>query len=195
LRQEDVFGQQGQQSNRTVYVDAIYPRVSPASYRENLVEMIKLTREHDTQIVFLSLADSPRRAESLYRGIDLLEKGETAAAVEELGTVAYGSSIFSTLAKKYLVNILEDRNLHDEARKVGAIEDPIISLHGGKPLFLDSEYSDVMREVASDHDVLYVDGAAALQRHPEYYMDFSHFNENGHSLIAHRMAEVIRHMD
>lgn len=173
------------------YVNTVHPRVSPDDYRENLEEIVDIAKQNGARILFLSLADSPKRAQELYRGIALIDEGKHTEAVEALWPVAYGSSVFSTLAKRFLFELLEKKGMHNDARKVGLIEEPIVSLHGGKPLFLDVEYARIMQIVASERSVPFVDGASALRNHPDYFMDFSHFNENGHRLIAQLLAETI----
>jgi lysophospholipase L1-like esterase len=173
------------------YVHKVFPRVSPDDYRQNLNKIIDLAKEHNARVLLLSLADSPKRAQGLYKGLALLEEGNHAAAVEELWPVAYGSTVFSALAKRFLFEVLEKRGLTEDAQKISLIEEPIVSLHGGKPLFLDVEYAGIMKKVASERGIPFVDGTSALRNHPEYFMDFSHFNENGHMLVAQLLAETV----
>jgi lysophospholipase L1-like esterase len=166
------------------HVQELHPRVSPDAYRENLEEIVDIARGSGARIILLSLADSPKRARELYRGITLIEEGRPDDAAEALLPVAEGTSVFSTLAKRFLRELFEQRGRHADAQKLSRIDELIVSLHGGKPLFLDVEYARIMEQVALARSVTFVDGTTSLKEHPEYFMDFSHFNENGHRLIA-----------
>lgn len=170
------------------YVNSVFPRVSPDAYRGNLDEIIDIAERSGARVLLLSLADSPKRARELYQGIELIDQGKYAEAVQALGPVAYGTSVFSALAKRFLCDLLEKRGRYADAQKVALIEEPIVSLHGGEPLFLDVEYAGIMQQVASVRGVTFVDGTTPLKSHPEYFMDFSHFNEDGHRLIANLLA-------
>jgi lysophospholipase L1-like esterase len=172
-------------------VHEVFPRVSPDAYRENLEAIVDIAKRSGARIILLSLADSPKQARELYRGIALIEEDRTADAEDALLPVAQGASVFSTLAKRFACELLEQSGMHADAQKISRIEKPIVTLHGGKPLFLDTEYAEIMKRVALDRNVTFVDGTSSLKDHPEYFLDFCHFNRRGHRLIADLLAESI----
>jgi hypothetical protein len=52
-----------------------------------------------------------------------------------------------------------------------------------------------MRQVANDYAVELVDGANVLDEHPLVYIDFCHFNVDGHrrvgELLARRISQIL----
>jgi len=51
-----------------------------------------------------------------------------------------------------------------------------------------------MRDVAKEYNIEVIDGGYFLDNTPGVYMDFCHFNENGHEIIAHLFYESITKM-
>ena len=175
-----------------VCLDEVYPRVSPEKYRSNLIEMIEMAKKRNMRIMFLSLPDNPENSQDLYRGIELLNQGDIPGAIEQLTIVAgEAKSGLTALGKKYLSEALIKRGLHDKAKEALLIQKQE-SLHGGQPIFLNTEYSNIMREVASEHGVEFIDAAAILRERPECFIDPCHLNKSGHSLIAKLISQVLK---
>lgn len=53
------------------------------------------------------------------------------------------------------------------------------------------DYHSVMKEVAEHEKIPLVDGASVLSKDPSVYLDFCHFNETGHRMIAATLKETI----
>jgi hypothetical protein len=48
-----------------------------------------------------------------------------------------------------------------------------------------------MRRVARDHDVPLIDASRSLDEDPSMYIDFAHFDERGHEIVAGLLRDVI----
>jgi hypothetical protein len=172
-------------------VDTLHPRVSVAGYRANLVAMIELAREHGAQMMFLALRDNPNLTVVMRRAIELAgqdRNGEAVGLLERMEETGF----LSVLRRKYLASALERTGRASEASAVRRIPQPVLSVHGGEPLFPDSDYDAVMRAVSAEYRVPLIDGGAILEEHPEYYTDMCHFDGNGHLILAEGIAKVIR---
>jgi hypothetical protein len=139
--------------------------------------------------VFLLLGDAPAPTAALGRGVERLQAGDALGAERAFGEVQGGGGMFATLARAWRIRALEALDRGDEARALDALDEWIPSLHGGAPLYLDSEYHAVMREIAEAEDVALVDGRAALQSGD--YFDFCHFDAAGHARVAEVLASAI----
>jgi lysophospholipase L1-like esterase len=170
------------------FLNTVYPRVSPQDYRANLIKMIEITQQQNAKMMLLYLGDNPDWTAFLHEGSKLLKQGKIEEAVIKLKECKHWA--FSILAQKYLACAFEQQKNFAELEKVRHIK-PFISLHGGHPLFLDSDYGAIMEKVSSDYNVPLIEGGAELLEHPEYYMDGSHFDEHGHLIVAKAIAKVI----
>ena len=169
-------------------LNTVYPRVSPQDYRANLIKMIEITQQQNAKMMLLSLSDNPDWTAFLHDGSKLLKQGKIEEAVLKLKECKHVA--FSLLAQKYLACAFDQQRNFAELEKVRHIK-PFISVHGGYPLFLDSDYEAIMKKVSSDFNVPLIDGGAELLDHPEDYRDASHFDEHGHLLVAKAIAKVI----
>ncbi len=176
---------------QTYWVDAVYPRVSLQDYRANIIKMIELAQQHNAQMMLLSLRDNSYETLFLQQGIELLNQGKSEDAIVKFNE-GLDSEIFSILARKYLVDIHKQQNQQAESNAFRRIKKADSSLHGGRPLLLDSEYETITQTISSDYNIPLIEGGKALQEHPEYYIDMCHFDKNGHLLLAKMIADIIR---
>lgn len=173
------------------WIDTMYPRVSPQDYRANFIKMIELAQQHHAQMMFLTLLDNPSETLFLRQGLELLQQGRDEDAIVKFNE-GIDSKALSILARKYLADLYQQQNQLAESNALRQIKKPFFSLHGGTPLFLDSEYEAIIQILASDYNIPLIEGGKALQEHPEYYMDICHFDTNGHLLLAKLIADVIK---
>jgi lysophospholipase L1-like esterase len=61
----------------------------------------------------------------------------------------------------------------------------------GQLAYVDREYNDIMREVAAQYDIPVVDAASALETDPFVFIDFCHFNTDGHRKVAEVLAPAL----
>jgi lysophospholipase L1-like esterase len=178
-------------SQATVRLDTLPARVDPRSYRENLVRMVELARSRNMVPVFLLLKDNPAQTDYLKKGIELLDDSQPGRAAEYLKVTEYWQPWFSTLSRLHLARVYGMQGRTDEAEKaLTAI--PTRSLHGGSPIHLDTEYNTIMKDVAAKHAVEVVDAGRVLDQHLSDYVDFCHFNGNGHQRIAHLLRDHLQ---
>jgi lysophospholipase L1-like esterase len=170
--------------NETVRLDKLPSRVDPASYRENLVRMVEVARSRNIRVMFLLLKDNPVQTHYLTSAIELLDKSQFRTAAEYLKVTDYSQPWFSSLARLYMAKIYRLQGRTEEADTLLTVT-PTRSLHGGSPIYLDKEYNEIMKDVAQEYEVAVVDAARALEKSPSDYVDFCHFNTEGHRKIAH----------
>lgn len=180
--------------NQKVRLDLLPARVDPKGYRENLVRMVKLARSKNMEVIFLLLKDNPVQTHYLRKGIESYNNSEFTSATEYLKITDSSQQWFSTLSRIYLARIHALQGRTDEAEKLlTAI--PTRSLHGGSPVHLDTDYNRVMASVATEHSIEVIDAGRVLDENPSDYLDFCHFNANGHWKIARllrdRLTEVL----
>jgi hypothetical protein len=71
---------------------------------------------------------------------------------------------------------------------------PYWSLHGGRPIVLDTIYNDAMREVATEYHVEIVDARAVLEGYPGVFIDNAHFDARGHKIVADLLVGPIENL-
>lgn len=165
-----------------VNLNDLYPRVSPANYRKNLARIIELARSKNTKVVFMLLKDNPIQTQSLKKGIAHLRNSQYHQAIEQLKKALEGTAWFSELARKYL-SIAYARQGRPEKRDAISKTTAVISLHGAYPIYLDSEYNQIMLDVAQQYGLEVVNAGSALDQ-GAFYLDFCHPNPKGHQIIA-----------
>jgi lysophospholipase L1-like esterase len=164
-------------SGTTIDVREGHVRVPPTQYRQNLKKIAQLCKEQKIPLVFVVLQDNPVHTEHLRRGVAALSEGRFELAEQHLRIAANLDNWFSDLARKYLAEILEQRAATEEAQHAAAITLPAWShTHGGRPLYLDSEYNEEGATV--------VEAGLLLAHDPSMYLDLCHPDERGHRVIA-----------
>jgi lysophospholipase L1-like esterase len=172
-----------------VQLETLRPRVTPAQYKENLGGIARWAHDNGSRVLFVLFGDNPVRTDHLNRGIEHLHSGQLAEALEELW-IARRDDWFGDLARLKQAELLRLSGQHAEADKV-TIGVPYWSLHGGRPIILDTDYNVAMREVAAEYGVDVVDARSALARFPGVFMDHVHIDARGHRIVAEHLAGPI----
>ena len=174
--------------NKKVRLDKLPSRVEPRSYRENLVRMVELARSKNMDVIFVLLKDNPIQTHYLRKGIESFNNSQFKTAIEYLEITDSSQQWFSTLSRIYLAKIYSMQGRSHEAENIlTAI--PSRSLHGGSPIYLDTDYNQIMKDVATEYAVEVVDAGHVLDENPSDYVDFCHFNISGHRKIAHLLHD------
>lgn len=173
-------------------VRTLHARVPPESYRENLVKIAQTAKERHIPVIFLVLGDNPIQTEHLRKGIKFLDQSHYDSAINELSTAVREHNLFSLLAQKYLAQAYERMGRLAEARETLQVEKNVAApMHGGLPVYLDTEYQSIMRDVAHDYSVNVVEASQELDKDPSVYLDNCHPNELEHAIIAHLLHEAV----
>jgi lysophospholipase L1-like esterase len=172
-------------------IDSLVPRVSPQSYRQNLIAMTEECRRHQVVPVFLLLSDNPINSQYLDIGLRNYNDGEFRKAAGNLSLALMHGSTSSLLARKVLLQAY--RKLPDTAQQRRLATDFVAKrvYNGWDPIKPDRLYNTIMRAVAEQHQVLLIDAAAVLNRDPSVYFDFCHFDERGHLIVARLLADSL----
>lgn len=178
-------------NNRGVTIDNLRPRVSPEDYRANLRNIIALARGKGIDVILVVLRDNPAQTEYLRKGIDFLEKGRHDDAIDALTTALREKNAFSFLGQAYLEKAYRNSGRTEEANRLLVLKDPFISVFGGDPMCLDTEYNEIVRKVAEEYGVEVVEAGELLHQSSSNYLDFCHPDENGHQKIATLLSDNI----
>lgn len=174
-----------------VPVDSLVPRVSPENYETNLREMAAVAQQNQIPLLFLLLSDNPIQTQYLRYGVQQLERGQPDSAIESLSIATRERNLFTTLGRIYLAKAYRVTGREEDARRVSIIECPHRFLHGTDPIWLDTDYNRIMREVGKKFNVEVIDGAKELEQRRSVYYDFCHFDTTGHRIIAELLASRI----
>lgn len=184
---------------KEIHLKTLRPRVHPENYRRNLTKIVHLARRNDAVVLFMILKDNPLQTEYLRKGIAFLQKSQYDQAIEHL-TVAMQKAMFNNnvmpnafavLARIYLAEAYRRQGLDNRANIVSILARPYASLHGGQPMYLDTKYNRIMREIADVYKVEIVDAGRVLDEYPSDYIDYCHPDSNGHKRIAKLLYERI----
>jgi len=177
-------------------VRGLEPRVDETSYRQNLSEIAADAKRLGIPVLFVLLRDDPLLSEHLKKGVGRFEKGDYDAAIAYLDSALWSHPMFRDLARVYLAKVYEAQGEDSKAAKAATTSSIYRSFTGGTLVRLDTDYNEIMREVAADNGVAVVDGAAVLEERPSVFVDFCHFNPNGHrrlaELLAGRISDLLR---
>lgn len=174
----------------TVDLQTLLPRVTLDQYKENLGNIVTWARENDSDVLFMVLGDNPARTERLHAGIAHLQANELDAAAEEFW-VTRRDEWFSDLARLQQAKLYRATGRMEDAERVTKAES-YWSLHGGRPIVLDTVYNDAMRELARAQGVEVVEASAVLNDYPGIFIDNAHFDARGHGLVADLLVGPIR---
>jgi lysophospholipase L1-like esterase len=172
-------------------VDTLKPRVDPQSYRSNLIRMIEWARNRGSIPIFILLGDNPGETALLRRGVARLEAKDYESAIKDLTLIVNRSKAqFAPLARLYLSIAYREIGRMEVAEQALLIE-PRYSNHGGVPIFLDSDYNKIMRDVAQEYDVTLIDAKSKLEEAPRVFFDPVHFDAEGHEIVGRLIAGVL----
>ena len=175
-------------------VRTLHARVSLKDYHDNLTKIAQLGKNSNIPVLFLLLKDNPAYTEHLRQGIELLEASQYDEAIRELKIAVNSRNEFSDLARKYLSLAYDKAGLVENAKNILRIERPLLSLHGGYPIYLDTEYNAIMRDVATKHNIRLVDAGSVLDKYPSTFLDMCHPDAEGHEKIAHLLYDTLKEM-
>ena len=174
-------------------VRALPARVPPDQYKANLVKIARVAQERGIPIIFLVLGDNPDQTAHLRRGITFLNQSQYDSAIDELNIAVREQNHFSMLAQKYSALAYERTGRLDKSKEVlRAKQSVAVTLRGGSAGYLDTEYQQIMRAVASEFGIKLIEGSQALENDPSIYLDFCHPNEVGHAIIGRLLYEAVR---
>ena len=178
----------------SIRVDTMQIRVDPERYRENLRYMADKATKSGARVIFLILRDNPLYTRPITAGIAQLDSGQYENAIANLRFAVHEDNGFSDVGRIYLARAY---------RAIGestAAENALIStsvqttIFGGRPLHLDSEYNDIMRQVASETGAEIVDASSVLMSHANDFTDYCHFDAAAHHRVGHLLADKITEM-
>ena len=169
-------------------------RVGPEDYRDNLIKIAEFAKNQKLSVIFMILKDNPIETEYLKRGIKFLENSQHELAIEALKMGVRKNNGFSSLSRLYLAKAYREIGLSGEAEDALTLKTIHRSFHGGQPIYLDTEYNKIMREVAQQYNIEIVDAGRVLDENYYDYFDICHFDQNGHQRVAYLLAEQLSKM-
>jgi lysophospholipase L1-like esterase len=176
-----------------VQVDRLRPRVDPQSYRMNLTKIALWARQHGVPAVFILLHDNPNETYSLRQGIKYLDEKNYELAIKYLQfAIDRPKSSFSALARLYLSRAYTGIGMKNEAQEVLSFKNALVTVRGGDPVALDSEYNNIMRDVAEQFGDEVIDAGSELDKTPSVYFDFCHFDAQGQAIVGKLVADAIK---
>lgn len=183
----------GAMSAANVRLDQVRPRVDAKGYRENLTNMVQWAKQHGSAVAFILLGDSPNLTMGLRDGLKSLDEGNIDDAIAGLEAAKDDADDhwFSALARMYLAKAYEQKGLKEKAREVLFMNSAIAGITGGYPVVLETDYHRIMREIAAEHGIPIVEAARELNKTPDVYWDFCHFDERGHETVGRLVAEAL----
>jgi lysophospholipase L1-like esterase len=172
-------------------VDTMQIRVDPERYRENLRYMAESAKKSGARMIFLILRDNPLYTRPITAGIALLDSGRTDEAIANFRFAVHEDNGFSDLGRIYLARAY--RAIGQDAAAESALVSTSVqtSIFGGRPLHLDSEYNDIMRQVAAETGSELVDASPVLLSHPGDFTDYCHLDAAAHHRVGHLLADKI----
>lgn len=173
-------------------LQTLRPRVTLEQYKENLASIVRWARENESEVLFVLLGDNPARTAHLDSGIEHLRAGEFDEALEDLW-VTRRDQWFGDLARLHQAEAYRSTERPEEADAVSMAR-TYWSLHGGRPMVLDTVYNSAMREVGRGYRVKVVDARAVLNQSPGVFIDNAHFDERGHRIAADLLVEPIKNL-
>lgn len=179
---------------KNINISNLRARVSPDNYRRNLEDIIKLSRTKNIHVVFLILNDNPFEKEYLTKGIELFNNQKYDLAIEKFIIAYRFNNFFSVLAQQYLEKTYRKLGLTEEANRYSVLEMPINHQHGGRAIYLDTEYNQIMRDVAIRYNIETIEAGKVLDKNPSNYLDVCHPDENGNREIAFLLSRSINRL-
>lgn len=179
---------------KKIRVDTLVPRVDPENYRKNLKSIVELAKSKNIYVIFIILKDNPIQSEYLKKGIEFLYNSQYDSAMENLNIAVLKNNWFSDLARIYLARAYKEHGQIKESENVLSVKRPEKEddfPDGGYPIYLDTEYNEIMREVAAEYNVETLDAGRFIDENPSDYIDFCHIDEEGHRKIAYLLYESL----
>jgi len=176
-----------------VKLDKVRARVEPEEYRSNLTKMVQWAKANGSSVAFILLGDNPNQTDDLREGLKFLSENDYEQAIAAFTTAKDGEDVwYSALARLRLSRIYKQQGKLQEAEDILVMDNAVSGLTGGYPIHLDTDYHQIMREIASEHGVTIVDAASELSKVPDAFWDHCHFDESGHEIVGRLVADAIR---
>ncbi|MEA2691441.1 MAG: hypothetical protein QOJ16_828 [Acidobacteriota bacterium] len=173
---------------RPLDLGGVVARVGPEDLRRNLDAVARFCAARPITLIFLLFNDNRAQTAALERGVRDLRAGRFTLAEPELrAAVALGNS-FSDAARLHLSRLYAATGRPREAAAAARSPRTFSSTAGGYPIFTNSEYREIILDVAAKRGVAVVDAGPVMDRHPEWYFDSSHFNPEAHRRVAELLA-------
>jgi lysophospholipase L1-like esterase len=163
-------------------------RVPVEDYRDDLRRAARLCRTRGAAFWILSLGDNPALSGDLDRAEEAATAGDRAAARQALAVAVEANNAFSDAARLRLAALYAEAG--ESARAAATRHSPrvLVSVAGGYPIASQRAYRAAAVDVARDEGVELIDGGTILAALPERYLDFCHFDAEGHRLIGEALA-------
>jgi lysophospholipase L1-like esterase len=114
-------------------------------------------------------------------------------AIAYLKYTVWANYSIAPLGRLYLAKAHHAKGDRESADKV--IVSPVVAGYSDDlPIRLDTDYNEIMKQVARDESVELVNAAKELDDRPSVYVDLAHFNAEGHRRVAELLAPRIRQM-
>jgi len=177
---------------RPLDLGAVHPRVSPNDFRKNLLAAARYCAGHGIELIFLILNDNIAESRELEDGVRALHAGRPDEAEPILRAAVARNNVFSDGARLQLSTLYEQTGRRGEAAMIRVSPRIFHSAAGGFPILPGGPYRTIIREVAATTGARIVDAGAAIDRDPARYLDFCHFDGDGHRIVADLLAAALR---
>jgi hypothetical protein len=147
---------------------------------------------HGIQIIFLILNDNPAESRETQEGALAVQAGRLGEAEHTLRAAVATNNVFSEAARLQLSTLYARTGRLQEAASIRISPRTFYSLTGGYPITPGRDYRTIVREVATKTAVRIVEAGAEIDRDPSRYIDFCHFNADGHRIVADLLARTLR---
>lgn len=165
------------------------PRVEPDAYRQYLTRIVQTARGRNIPLVFIMTGDNPDWMLPIREALARGKAGDAKAEIGLLQQAVQARNALTPLARLELARVLEAAGNAEAARDVRTDPYPFNSVLGGYPIYRDDQYQQILSDVAARNAVPLVD--ARLLDRPDVFMDFCHFNAQGHGLVADLVARAL----
>lgn len=176
--------------------DRLQPFVPVAEHEAALDAMVRAARAAGASVVILSFGENPRLGGPLEEADRRLEAGDpsgAAAAVE-----SYFDDDKSDLAYQNNLDILAN-HLRSVARREAGLEGGRGELRfpsrrpslQGIVIRTQRRYVAAAERVASRRGARHLDLRDSMNEHPQWFLDFVHFDQEAHAHVAEKLAAVV----
>ena len=169
----------------------VRPRVSPNDFRRNLEAAATYCADHRIALIFLILTDNPAESRELEEGALAWHAGHLGEAEARWRTAVARSNVFSDAARLQLSILYEQTGRSREAATTRVSPRTFYSLTGGFPIRSGLEYRTIVREVAANAGLRLVDAGSEIDHDPARYIDFCHFDREGHRIVADLLGKAL----
>jgi lysophospholipase L1-like esterase len=174
-----------------VDLGTVRPRVSPSDFRENLRAVARYCADHGIELLLLILNDNVSDSRQLEQGTRARLAGRLHEAEPLLRAAIASHNVFSEAARLELGTLYEQMGRQDEAAHVRISPRTFYSVAGGYPIRSAPSYRAIVQEVGAETGVRVVDAGSEVDRVPTRYLDFCHFDADGHRVVADVVAAVL----